>query len=171
MLIINFFRKIKYCLNPKIKIGENVWIGSRVSINNSGGEITIGNNCSIHSYTHILACGGKISIGNNCSFNHFCMIYGHGGLVIGDNVRIATQTVIIPANHIFKDKNKLITRQGETKKGIIIEDNVWIGAGCKILDGVKIGRGVIVGAGAVVTKNLDSFCVYGGVPAKLIKRR
>lgn len=169
---ISLLRKSKYCLNPKIKIGKNVYIGSGVKIHtNLGGSVTIGNNCEIHDYTQMLTYGGNITIGNNCSLNQFCMVYGDGGVHMGDNVRIATQTVIVSANHIFEDKNKPIFLQGESKKGINIESDVWLGAGCKILDGVRIEKGVVVGAGAVVTKNLEAFGVYGGVPAKLIKKR
>ena len=62
-------------------------------------------------------------------------------------------------------------KQGETMLGIHIEDDVWIGAGVRVLDGVKIGQGAIVGAGAVVTKSIEKFCVYAGVPAKKIKTR
>ncbi|HBH22529.1 MAG TPA: acyltransferase [Cytophagales bacterium] len=115
--------------------------------------------------------GGHISIGENCSFNSYCVIYGHGNLSIGSNVRVATHTVIIPANHKYDDINIPIYKQGMRKKGIKIKDNVWIGAGCKILDGVTIGSGSIIAAGSVVNKDLGSNCIYGGVPVKLLKRR
>ncbi|MCK7515996.1 MAG: acyltransferase [Desulfobacterales bacterium] len=72
---------------------------------------------------------------------------GDGGLTIGNNVRIAAHTVIIPANHVFDDVNIPIRKQGLSKKGIVIEDDVWIGSGVKILDGVVIGKGCVIGAG------------------------
>jgi acetyltransferase-like isoleucine patch superfamily enzyme len=115
--------------------------------------------------------GGFIRIGDHCSVNPFCVLYGHGGLTIGNNVRIATCTVIIPANHVFSDLDIPIHKQGTTALGIVIEDNVWIGANVTILDGVRIGRGAVIGAGAVVTKDVDPLHVVGGVPACTIKVR
>jgi acetyltransferase-like isoleucine patch superfamily enzyme len=115
--------------------------------------------------------GGVIKIGDGCSINPYSILYGHGNLTIGNNVLIAAHTVIIPANHNFKDLEIPIHQQGLTTKGICIEDNVWIGAGCKILDGVTIGFGAIVAAGAVVTKDVVPNTIVGGVPARLLKTR
>jgi acetyltransferase-like isoleucine patch superfamily enzyme len=119
----------------------------------------------------LITYGGDIDIGVNCSVNPYCVLYGLGGLKIGDNVRIAAHTVIVPANHTFDDPSIPICRQPETKKGIIIEDDVWIGAGCRILDGVRIGRGSVIGAGSVVTKSIPEMSVAVGVPARVIRRR
>ena len=70
----------------------------------------------------------------------------------------------------FSDRNVPITYQDLENKGIIIEDDVWIGAGVRILDGVTIARGCVIGAGSVVTKSTEEFGVYVGVPARLIKK-
>jgi acetyltransferase-like isoleucine patch superfamily enzyme len=91
--------------------------------------------------------------------------------VIGDNVLIAGHTMIIPSNHNSQDLQIPINQQGENSKGIIIEDDVWIGAGCKILDGVCIKSGAIIGAGSVVTKDIPPNAIIAGVPGKLIKYR
>ncbi|GGG07680.1 hypothetical protein GCM10010913_31840 [Paenibacillus aceti] len=115
--------------------------------------------------------GGSIEIGENCSINSFCHINGNGGLKIGNNVRIATNCTLIPANHIFSDPNIPITFQGETREGITIEDDVWLGAGVKVLDGVVIGRGSVIGAGSVVNKSIPPFSIAVGIPAKVIKKR
>lgn len=115
--------------------------------------------------------GGNIKIGEGTLINQFTTIYGHGNIEIGSNVIMATQTTLIPANHKFKDLNILIKNQGLDKKGIIIEDNVWIGAGVTILDGVKIGTGSIIAAGCVVNKNVPPNTIVGGVPAKIIGER
>jgi len=78
--------------------------------------------------------------------------------------------VVIPANHgIAKDSP--IRKQSITKLGIVIEDDVWIGAGAKILDGVRLRKGSVIGASAVVTQNTEPYCVYVGVPARMIKTR
>ena len=107
--------------------------------------------------------------GDNCSINPYCIIYGHGGLEVGNNVRIAAHTTIIPANHKYEFVGGKMTHTGVNKMGIKIGDNVWIGSGVKILDGVEIPNDVIVGAGAVISRTIDVPGVYAGVPAKLIK--
>jgi acetyltransferase-like isoleucine patch superfamily enzyme len=170
--LFSYFRLLKFFVNPNIKIGKKVYIGKGVKISNPlGGTVEIGDNCEIHDFTQILTYGGDIRIGNFCSFNPFCVIYGHGGLNIGNYVRVAAQVVIIPVNHTFSDRNKPIHLQGEVCKGISIMDDVWIGAGSKILDGIIVDRGSVIGAGSVVTKSVDSFSIYAGVPAKKIKDR
>lgn len=153
-------------------IGEGTVISAYSQISSSnGGMIKIGNNCEIGRGVLILSYGGKIIIGDNCSFNPYTLIYGHGGLTIGNNVRIAAHTVIIPANHVFINPNKIIREQGLTTIGITIKNDVWIGAGAKILDGVTIETGSVIGAGAVVTKSTQPFSINAGVPAKEICNR
>jgi acetyltransferase-like isoleucine patch superfamily enzyme len=136
-----------------------------------GGTITIGRNCQIHPLSMLLTYGGDIHIGDNCSVNPFTIIYGMGGTVIGDGVRIAAHTVIVPENHNAPTDQLPLYKAGTTKKGIRIEDNVWIGAGVRILDGVQIGRNTIIGAGSVVSKSLPANVTAVGVPAKAIKLR
>jgi len=136
-----------------------------------GGEISIGERCEIHRGALLLSYGGRIEIGNECSVNPYCVLYGHGGLKIGNGVRIAAHSVIIPANHRFDDETLPIRKQPLTKKGIVIEDDVWIGAGVRILDGVVIHEGAIIGSGAVVTKNVPPFTINAGVPSRIIGHR
>lgn len=135
------------------------------------GTISIKKNSSVAEYARLLTVGGFITIGQKCSINTMCIIYGHGGVRIGDYVRIAAQTIIISANHNYERLDIPICQQDESKQGICIGDDVWIGAGCKILDGVEIGRGCVIGAGSVVTKSISDYSVAVGVPAKVIKNR
>jgi acetyltransferase-like isoleucine patch superfamily enzyme len=79
--------------------------------------------------------------------------------------------VIVPSNHVFSDPDITIKDQGLTQIGITIEEDVWIGAGVRVLDGVVLGRGCVVAAGAVVTKSVAPRIVVGGVPAKQISTR
>lgn len=98
----------------------------------------------------LIPYGGVISIGDDFSLNPYSVLYGHGGLSIGNSVRIAAGCVIIPANHVFSDPGTAIRAQGLTKLGIVIEDDVWVGANVTILDGAHISRGCVIAAGSVV---------------------
>jgi len=142
-----------------------------LSLKFGGGTISIGERTSISLGAMIAPYGGSVTIGNDCSVNPYCVLYGHGGLKIGNFVRIAAHTVIIPANHGFEDRNIPISRQPMKLKGIVIEDDVWIGTGVSILDGVKIAKGSVIGAGSVVTKSTEPYGIYVGNPARLVKFR
>lgn len=163
--------KLKFLGKP-IEIGCpcNIFPKSIIKII-SGGSIKMGKNCFVHDYAMILTYGGNIEIGDNCSFNPFTIVYGHGGLKIGNGVRIAAHCVIIPSNHNFDRLDIPIFRQGHTKKGIVIEDDVWIGTNCTILDGVTIGKGSVIGAGTLVNKSLPEYSVAVGVPARVLYKR
>lgn len=134
-------------------------------------RISLGRECVIHQYAMLLTYGGTIEIGDHCSVNPFCILYGHGGLKIGDKVRIAAHTVMIPAEHGHSALDSPIMDQEMTGKGIVVGDDVWIGTGACILDGVTIGGGAIVGAGAVVTRDVEPYAVVAGTPARKLKSR
>lgn len=157
---------------PNVTIGKKLFCEKNVVLDTYyGGNISIGDNCSLMSGCKLLSYGGKIIIGNRCSVNPYTILYGQGNLIIGNDVRIATQCVIIPSNHNYQNSNIPIIEQGLCNKGIIIEDDVWIGCGVRILDGVIIKRGCVLGAGCVVTKSTEPYGVYAGIPARLIKKR
>ena len=137
-----------------------------------GGRVIVGRNTVLDEGAVLRAAGGLIRIGDDCSVNPYCVLIGGSeGLVIGNGVRIAAHSAIVAENHIFEDTSKYMYLQGSSSKGIIIEDDVWIGVGAKILDGVTIQKGTIVAAGAVVTKSTESYSIVAGVPAKKISSR
>mgnify|MGYP006290995603 FL=1 len=78
-------------------------------------------------------------------------------------------TQVIAVNHVFDDPDRPFVAQGITAKGIVIEDDVWIGAQAVITDGVHVGKGAVVAAGAVVTKDVAPHTVVGGVPARTLR--
>ncbi len=169
---LNLFKRLTQKKVNSLFIDLSVRVYPNVILNTEyGGTISIGEKTELLYGVTLMTYGGNIIIGKNCSINPYTVLYGHGNLTIGDNVLIAGHTLIIPSNHIFSDTEKPINTQGETRLGIIIEDDVWIGSGCRILDGVTIGKGAVVAAGAVVNKNVNPYTVVGGVPAKLIKNR
>lgn len=135
------------------------------------GTLQLGKNCTVMNGAILATYGGNINVGNDVSFNPGVIVYGHGGVTLGNSVRIAAQTIIVAGNHVFKDLERPIKDQGMTCKGISIEDDVWIGAGVRVLDGVRIGVGAVVAAGAVVTRNVEPYAIVAGVPAKCIGSR
>jgi acetyltransferase-like isoleucine patch superfamily enzyme len=162
----------KKVLQAGLQLGKNVWIAESAIVQSFiGGQICIGDNTSVNEGVCIMTYGGDIRIGENCDINPYTIIYGHGGTTIGNNVLIAGHCMIIPNNHLFNRRDIPINKQGNASLGIKIEDDVWIGHGCSILDGVLIGKGSIVAAGSVVTKSVQPYSIVGGVPAKFIKYR
>ena len=135
----------------------------------SGGTIKIGEGTYIDRGVILRALGGSIEIGSHCSVNAYSVILGT--VAIRDNSRLAPQVIVVAGNHKFSDKSRLIMDQGMSYVGISIENDVWIGAGARILDGVVLGRGTVVGAGSVVTKSTLQFEIVAGVPAKPIGER
>lgn len=95
-----------------------------------------------------------------------------GPLTIGKYVMMGPEVIIYTKNHNISSLEQPMIRQGETEpKEVIIEDDVWIGARVIILPGVRIGKGAVVAAGAVVTKNVEPYSIVAGVPAKIIRYR
>ncbi len=110
-----------------------------------------------------------ITIGEDCLIGEYSVIRGQGGVTLGNRVYTSPFTQIIAVNHVFDDPARPFIEQGLTAEGIVIEDDVWLGAGAVITDGVRVGQGAVVAAGAVVTKNVPPHTVVGGVPAKVIR--
>lgn len=162
-----------------IVIGRNVNInGRRIKIDkgchimdNSSilGNVTLGKNVFVHENILIRSFGERISIGENTTINRNTNILSK--VSIGCNCSIAPNVVIVGANHVFSDNSRTIKEQGSTCRGIIIEDDVWIAANVTVCDGVKIGKGAVIGAGSVVVNDIPPFTVAVGVPAKVIKYR
>jgi len=112
----------------------------------------------------------KITIDKNTSLGPYTVVMGH--VIIGKFNMIGPHVVFTGGTHRITNLKKSMRSGGSSfKGGIVLEDDVFIGANATILDGVKIGRGAVVGAGSVVTKNVDSYSIVAGVPAKKIKDR
>jgi acetyltransferase-like isoleucine patch superfamily enzyme len=156
-----------------IVLGDDVRIhrGSILEASGKSRSLIVGDGCRVERYVTMQVRMGHIKIGRNVYVATYAILRGDGGLEIGDHVLISPQVVIMAGNHVFQNPYLPIREQGETHKGIRIEDDVWIGCGAKILDGVTLGRGSVVGAGAVVTKNIPPFSLAVGVPARVIARR
>lgn len=119
------------------------------------------------------ATGGRIEVGDRVSFNTNVHINAEvgGSIRIGDCCLIGPNVLMRSADHRFDRSDLPIRDQGHISRDIVIEDDVWLGANVVLVGGVHIGRGAVVAAGAVVTNDVPSMAVVGGVPARLIKMR
>ena len=116
--------------------------------------------------------GERIELGDRVAFNYGCYVNGFGGLVIGDGSEFGPYVMIHTANHRYDDRARPVTEQGwRDERPVEVGRNCWIGMSALILPGVRIGDGCVVGAGAVVTKDLDDYAIAVGNPAKPIRSR
>jgi galactoside O-acetyltransferase len=154
-------------------IGRNVSFGQFITI--KGAEnISIADNVRFGSFNVLTANdGGKLVIGSNVSTNHNVFISASDGgeISIRDNVIIGVNAVIRASNHRYFDLDIPIRNQGHIGGRIIIEDDVWISSGAIILPNVTIGKGAIVAAGAVVTRDVESYDIVAGEKAQIINSR
>ena len=151
------------------------------------GEVSIGTGCEfvcperirfegavgIGNGSFFTAEGGYISVGNNTAFNMRVQINASvaGRIRIGESCLIGPNVVMRTAGHRYDDPAVPIRRQGHVSGDILIDDDVWIGANAVVLGGVHIGKGAVIGAGSVVTKDVPSMAVAAGAPAKAIRYR
>lgn len=164
----------------RLRFANNIHLHNRVYIDQGAylhacpDGIEIGENTIVmhgailHVYNFRGLPHAGIKIGKDCLIGEYCVIRGQGGVSIGDRVYTSPFTQILAVNHVFNNPQLPFVEQGITAEGIIIEDDVWLGAGAIITDGVRVGKGAVVAAGAVVTKNVPANTVVGGVPARII---
>lgn len=134
------------------------------------GEGTIVMHGSIlHVYNFRDLPHAEIRIGSQSLIGEYSVIRGQGGVTIGDRVYTSPFTQLLAVNHVFDDPNRPFIEQGITAEGIVVEDDVWLGAGVIVTDGVRIGKGSVIAAGAVVTQDIPAHVVAAGVPAKVVK--
>lgn len=115
--------------------------------------------------------GIGLTIGDYSNVGAYCYIGCGGGVEIGNHVMMSPRVGIHSENHNFDQLDLPMRDQGVARRGVAIEDDCWLASGCVILSGVRVGRGAIVAAGAVVTKDVPPYSVVAGVPAKVIKQR
>lgn len=158
-----------------IEIGNGVYIFKGVRLDAKGhpnNKIHLGNRVAIERNVDIGCLEDTcIHIDDDTFIAPDVCIAGPGDIKIGKHCMIAAHSGIYANNHIFTDPLSPIKNQGVTRKGIVIEDDCWLGHGVTVLDGVTIGQGSVIGAGAVVNKDIPPFSVAVGTPAKVIKSR
>ncbi len=161
---------------PRLVVGPQCFIDDDVVIyaHHDGGQVRLGAGVHIYRGTIIeIGQGGSVFIDDHSHIQAYCNIKGFlKSTIIGKNVQIAPHCGFSPYEHSFDDLAVDIRDQEITSAGdIVLEDNVWLGLHVQVLDGVTIGYGAVVGAGAVVTKDLPPNSVAVGVPAKVVRQR
>lgn len=153
-----YFRRIRRC------VGRNTVVGEGTIMVNSA-NIDIGSNCLLQDRVYLRAgADGHIVIGDGAALNSFVQMYGHGGIDIGKHAQIGPSCVVTTTGHDYLS-NDLETNYSP----ISIGERAWIGANCTIIGGVHIGDQAVIGAGAVVTRDIPSRCVAVGVPARVVR--
>jgi len=160
--------------HTNLSLGGNVYIGDRVTIyqsNDSAVQLSKG----VKLYSDIVietGDGGIVSIGEGTHIQPRCQLMAYvGSLTIGCRVEIAPNCAFYPYDHGFAPGELIRNQSVKTKGGIVVGDDSWLGVGVIVLDGVRIGKGAVVGAGSVVTKHIPDGAIAVGVPAKVIKMR
>jgi acetyltransferase-like isoleucine patch superfamily enzyme len=158
----------------KIWIGHDGVIDDNCVLDAKGHDnvgIHIGSNFFIGRNTIIYCQNGNVQIGDNVNIGSNCQIFSAGDVKIGNNVLIAAYTYLVGGGHNYADVEVPVIDQGRVALGIQLGDDLFIGAGVKILDGVAIGRGAIVGTGSVVTKDVPAYAIVAGTPARVMRYR
>jgi acetyltransferase-like isoleucine patch superfamily enzyme len=171
-----FGRNLTIRHGHKIHLGDGVVLDDNAVLDAKGegrSGISIGAD-TIISRNCVLSCkGGAIRIGRNVSLGVNSLIHAEGDVVVGDDSAIAAFVYLVGSGNYHTERLDVpIKKQGYyTKGGVGIGQGVWIGAHVTVLDGVRVGKGSILAAGAVVTRDVPEYAVVGGVPATLIKSR
>lgn len=159
----------------KIEIGDGVIFDDN-SVMDAKSEaktaLKIGHNCFVGRNSIISCKGGQIEIGQLVNIGINCLIHSDKKVAIGDNCLIASYAYIVGGGLYKAERTDIpIREQGQIYREIFIEEDVWIGAGAKVLSGVTVGRSSIIGAGAVVTRDIPAYSVALGIPAEVVKSR
>ncbi len=153
-------------IHGRIKISSHMRVYSNCKII---GKVSFGEQCILCENVEVRTHFSEINIGNSVSINRNTLVIGK--VNIGNNVSIAPNCVVVGSNHNFGRTDIPIKEQKVSSKGIVIGNDVWIGANVTVLDGVNIGAGCVIGAGAVVTKDIPPYSIAVGNPCHVIKSR
>jgi acetyltransferase-like isoleucine patch superfamily enzyme len=158
----------------KIRIGDNVVVDDNCLLDAKGDTnagITIGSGVFL-GRNSILSCkNGDIAIGDRANIGFNCEVFSASQVTLGADTLLAAYCYVIGGDHEYADASKLVTAQGRRSKGVSVGEGAWLGAGAKILDGVRIGGHAIIGAGAVVRVDVPGYAVAAGRPARILGMR
>lgn len=158
----------------KIRLGDDVVIDDLVVLDAKGSTnrgITLGNGVFLGRGT-ILSCkDGDIVLEDHVNIGFHSEVFSGSSVIVGRYGLFAAYTYLVGGGHEFDRPGLPVIEQARNSRGIVLGENVWLGTGVKVLDGVRIGRDVVVGANAVVTEDLPDGIVAVGAPARVVRRR
>ncbi|MDZ7372499.1 MAG: acyltransferase [candidate division KSB1 bacterium] len=158
----------------KIEIGDNVVIDDNCVLDAKGWAnqgIRIGNGVFLGRNT-ILSCkNGDIAIDDGANIGFNCEVFSAGSVRLGKNILVAAYSYFVGGTHTFARTDVPIIDQPREARGIEIGDNAWIGAHVVVLDGCRVGRDAIIGAGAVVNSDIPDYAIAVGMPARVVRSR
>ena len=161
--------------HSKLRLGANVFIGDRVMVFQAkeGGEVKLGDRVRILRDTIIeTGDGGSLSLGADTYIHPRCQLNAYkASIQIGRSVLIAANCAFYPHNHSIAPNKPIREQSLNTKGSIVVGDHSWLGTGVIVLGGVRMGKGVVIGAGSVVTKDVPDGAIAVGVPARVVKMR
>ena len=150
-----------------IEVGASCYIAPSASVTGwPGRSLRLGDHCYVAANAYVT---DQVHLGNHCTLNPYVTM--RGSIKGGDGIRIGAYACLMGFNHGFADTERPIWKQPHTSKGIVLGDDIWIGAQVTVLDGVKVGSHTILAAGAVVTKDVPDYAIVGGNPARVIRMR
>ena len=150
-----------------VVVGRGCYLApSAAIIGRPGSSLTLGDSCFVAAHSYVT---DGVRLGNDCSLNPFVTL--RGKVTGGDGIRIGAYTCMVGFNHGYADTETPIHRQAHTSQGIVLGDDVWVGAHVTVIDGVRVGSHTILAAGAVVTKDVPDYAIVGGNPARVIRMR
>lgn len=158
----------------RIRLGDGVGIGRHATLRantDANPGIALAAGVSINDAVVINANRGFVTLGERSWLGPFCFVCGNGGVTIGRNVLVAGHSTINTVSHTTTRCDIPVNDQPVLTDPVVIEDDVWIGLNAVILQGVTLGHGCIIGAGAVVTRSIPPWSIAVGVPARVVGRR
>ena len=161
--------------HDNVKLGCNVFVGDRVVLyqDHQGGPVELGERVHLMDHTYIeTGSGGSLKIGATTSIQPRCLLSAYlAPIEIGYGVQVGGHCAFYSYDHGMASGDLIMRQPCQTKGGIVIGDDAWLGFGVIVLSGVRIGKGAVIGAGSVATHDVPDGAIAVGVPARVIKMR
>jgi acetyltransferase-like isoleucine patch superfamily enzyme len=171
-------RNVRLRFARRIEIGRYATIGDGAILSGLGcSGLRVGARATIGAYSRLIVGtdvarpGRHIHIGDRCGIGEYSSVGGSGGVSIGRDTIIGQYFSAHPENHNFEDLSRPIREQGTTRMPIDIEEDCWLGARVTVLGGVTIGKGSVIAAGSVITRDVPPFSIVAGVPGRVVGSR
>jgi acetyltransferase-like isoleucine patch superfamily enzyme len=159
-----------------LQLHRSCYVGPGVSlgpdhVDRLNGTVEVGEACELNQGVQLNPWGGSIRIARRVWLGPYVVVYGHGGVDIGEETLISMHATILSSNHSVPQVGMFIRDTPDVLLPTKIGRDVWVGANAVILGGVTIGDGAVVGAGAVVTRDVEAGAIVAGIPARIVRLR